>query len=106
MPLNNPLGRNARYNLVAACGKCNRDKSDKFDHRVIVGYLSKCVEVAVFTIQKIAIIVIVALWVGIQKVFSSIKNLLLLPFTKSSMTTKLVAALIYVVVIYYIMCSL
>ena len=41
IPLNNPLGQNNRFNLVAACAKCNRDKSDKFDGRVIIGYTSK-----------------------------------------------------------------
>lgn len=53
IPLNNPLGRNNRFNLVAACAKCNRDKSDKFDGRVVIGYASKIVDSTVGASQGI-----------------------------------------------------
>lgn len=102
-PLNNPLGRNARYNLVAACGKCNRDKSDKFDGRVVQGYVSKLFEVIIFTIQKIFIIGVVAVWTLIQKLGSALKRALLLPFCKTTTITKIVAVIIYAIVIYYIL---
>ena len=49
VPLNNVLGMNKRFNLVAACQKCNRSKSDKLDGRVAVGYISKIFEVIIFS---------------------------------------------------------
>lgn len=41
MPLNNPLGMNRRFNLVAACPVCNNRKSDRVDYRVAQGYVNK-----------------------------------------------------------------
>lgn len=52
MPLNNVLGRNVRWNLVAACPRCNRAKSDKVDGRVVVGYTSKICDTILFTLSK------------------------------------------------------
>lgn len=52
MPLNNALGKNMRYNLVAACGDCNRRKSDKVDGRVVIGYVSKATDTAVYAAQS------------------------------------------------------
>lgn len=52
MPLNNALGRNVRYNLVAACGNCNRRKSDKVDGRVVIGYVSKATDTAMYAAQS------------------------------------------------------
>ncbi len=52
MPLNNALGRNVRYNLVAACGNCNRRKSDKVDGRVVIGYVSKATDTALYAAQS------------------------------------------------------
>lgn len=101
MPLNNPLGQNARYNLVAACWKCNNNKSDKVDYRVVEGYMSKLVETIVFSIQKIFIVAFVGCWYLMQKAGSALKRALLAPFCKTSTKTKLVAACIYIAVIYY-----
>lgn len=74
MPLNNVLGRNARYNLVAACAKCNRAKSDKVDGRVVKGYISKVFEVVIFGVQKIIILAFVGVWFAINKVFGMVKS--------------------------------
>lgn len=52
MPLNNALGRNVRYNLVAACADCNRRKSDTVDGRVVIGYISKATDTTVFAAQS------------------------------------------------------
>lgn len=62
IPLNNPLGRNTRFNLVAACRECNSRKSDKVDTRIAEGYLFKIIESVVFFIQRIFIVAFVAIW--------------------------------------------
>ena len=102
MPLNNPLGRNARYNLVAACAVCNNRKSDKVDYRVAQGYMSKIFEMIIFTIQKMVIIAVVGVWSLVLKAFALLKQAIVLPFCKTSMTTKVIAAVIYAAVIIYI----
>lgn len=73
IPLNSPLGRNARYNLVAACHDCNRSKSDTLDMRSVQGYFSKLAEVAVFSAQKL-------IGLGMAVVWWAALNLASLPF--------------------------
>lgn len=103
MPLNNVLGRNSRYNLVAACRKCNRNKSDKVDGRVAVGYCSKLFEVVLFGAQKIFVGAFVVLWSGIAGLLGLLKKALLFPLQKTSTITKVVylAALICVALLIY-----
>lgn len=72
LPLNSPLGRNTRFNLVAACRDCNLAKSDKIDYRVVKGYTSKLFDSIVFTIQKIFILIFVGIWWLIQRMFSGV----------------------------------
>ena len=97
MPLNSPLGRNARFNLVAACHKCNLEKSDKVDYRVAKGYTSKIFEIIVFSIQKAVILICVAIWWVIQQVLhallNAIKNLPLL--------IKLLLVIVILIVIFH-----
>lgn len=95
MPLNNPLGRNARYNLVAACAKCNHEKSDKVDRRVLTGYTSKGLEVVYYSIQKAVIITLVAIGLAAQKTCSFVLEMLKKPFYHSSTMTKLLALCAY-----------
>lgn len=98
IPLNNILGRNAGYNLVAACPKCNNRKSDRVDGRVVQGYISKLFEAVIFTIQKVIIVAVVAVWIVIQKVFSFLGWILSAPFRDTSIVTKLIAVCCYVAV--------
>lgn len=101
MPLNNVLGRNAKYNLVSSCQVCNSKKSDKVDHRVIQGYIAKGVQSVLFKIQSVVLLAAVAVWALICKVFNVIIHLLLAPFGKTSMTTKVIAIVVYMAVVYY-----
>lgn len=91
MPLNNVLGKNARYNLVAACSRCNKAKSDTVDGRVALGYVSKIFEVIIFTIQKCVIVAFVAIWTVIQKIISLITGLVSKLFFGTSLTVKIIA---------------
>lgn len=95
MPLNNVLGQNARFNLVAACQRCNSKKSDRVDYRVGVGYFSKLLEMIVFTVQKILIISVVAVWTVIQKIVKGALYLLVAPFRSGSIILKLIALIVY-----------
>lgn len=72
MPLNSPLGMNNRFNLVAACQKCNSEKSDKVDGRIAVGYASKVFQSVIFTIQKIFVIGFAGIWWAIQKILKAL----------------------------------
>ena len=99
IPLNNVLGRNARFNLVAACGKCNRAKSDKFDGRVVEGYVSKLLEIIIFGLQKAVIVLVVACWVAIMKIFQILKKIISAPFKSDNIVVKGIA---YAVVAYCI----
>lgn len=101
MPLNNVLGQNKRFNLVAACEKCNKAKSDKVDGRVVKGYLSKLFESIIFTIQKIVVVGIVGFCFIIHKLLSGIFMILTIPFRNTSFVVKLVAVGVYAVVIYF-----
>lgn len=102
MPLNNPLGMNARFNLVAACGKCNRKKSDKAGFWVIWGYFNKILEVITGNLQKAVILLFVGVWSLIQKLVSCIAKLLIKPFQNTSFITKVIAMAVYVGIGYYI----
>lgn len=103
MPLNNVLGRNARYNLVAACGKCNRDKSDKVDGRVALGYLSKVFEVILFSVQKVALIAIVAIWNLLQRIGSFLISLITYPFTHGTTVTKIIFIGVVLIAVMYLL---
>lgn len=100
MPLNNVLGRNAGYNLVAACGKCNRNKSDKVDGRVIKGYVSKCIEVVLFSIQKAIVIALVAVWTCLRGLITLATGLVCKPYRNTGIVVKLVATMVYAGLIY------
>ena len=102
MPLNNAFGRNARYNLVAACGKCNRQKSDKVDGRVAVGYISKMFEVILFSVQNVVLVALVAVWNLILRIGSFILDLLLYPFTHGTTITKIIFVAIITAIILYL----
>lgn len=103
IPLNSPLGRNARYNLVASCRHCNRQKSDQFDGRIVKGYLSKFFEIIVFSIQKLFLIALVGVWAAAAWVFRFVAGLLKKPFECTSLKVKLVFMVIYVVAIYMLL---
>ena len=102
MPLNNVLGRNARYNLVAACGKCNRQKSDKVDGRVAMGYISKMFEVALFSIQNVVLVALVAIWNLILRIGSFILDIIMYPFTHGTTVTKIIFVVVIAVIILYL----
>lgn len=95
VPLNNVAGRNARYNLVAACEKCNKAKSDKIDERIVKGYCSKVLEVIMFTVQKVIAIIFMSTFFCGLKIIDVIWNLLLAPFKQQSMAVKLAVLIIY-----------
>lgn len=102
MPLNNVLGRNAGYNLVAACPACNRRKSDKVDGRVIEGYVSKINEDIIALLPGIlkvpyALISWVVLFIG-----SCIANTFGFFIGKTSAVIKIaVVAAVIVAIMYY-----
>lgn len=100
MPLNNVFGRNAEYNLVAACPECNRKKSDKVDGRVVLGYISKVNESIIAMLPGIlkapyAFISWIVLFIAscISRMFSFV-------FAKSSVLTKV--AVVGVVILAFI----
>lgn len=103
MPLNNILGRNARYNLVAACAKCNRDKSDKVDGRVLEGYVSKLFEVVIFTIQKLIILAFVGIWFVIHKLFEIVKNFVGGLLKSDNLFVRIATIAVLVYVVYFIL---
>lgn len=70
MPLNNALGINTRYNLVAACGECNRKKSDKVDGRVVIGYASKVTDTALYATQSAFIYAVYGILRVVMKLIS------------------------------------
>ena len=100
IPLNSVFGMNARYNLVAACQRCNRKKSDKVDGRVLHGYISKVLEVILFTIQKIFVVCLVAVWTIFRKSLNWLLQLIISPFHNTSITIKLIALLVYGAALY------
>lgn len=102
MPLNNPLGRNARYNLVAACAECNKRKSDIVDERVLQGYSAKLIEVICFSIQKVFIIAIVAMGLVAQKCYRLLVEILKKPFYHSSVQVKVAALCVYAFILFLI----
>ncbi len=85
---------------MAACQSCNRSKSDKFDYRVPTGFLSKIFDSILFGIQKIVVIVFVAVYVAIQKIFSGIAYFLLLPYRSHSWKAAVIVTLVYGLLIY------
>lgn len=102
VPLNNPLGQNKRYNLVASCQACNSAKSDIVDMRVIQGYFSKIVWSIIFGIQKLIIIALVALWSALLFILKGIKSLLIRPYQNTSFMTKCIVTLVYVMLVYFL----
>lgn len=97
MPLNSPLGRNSRFNLVAACHKCNLEKSDKVDYRVVKGYASKILESTVFTIQKGFILIFVAVCWIIQQILHTIFEI----FWKLPLLLKLVIIIVILIIVFH-----
>ncbi len=79
MPLNNPLGMNRRFNLVAACPVCNNRKSDRVDYRVAQGYVNKLFQSVIFGIQKIVIIAFVGIYVMLQQAVKAFLGILAMP---------------------------
>lgn len=102
IPLNNVLGRNMRYNLVAACRKCNRSKSDTMDGRVVEGYLSKLLEVILYSIQKLVILVFVGVWSVLVGTLRCIKGLLLFPVKSCTLGIRVLYAVGIVTLIFFI----
>lgn len=76
MPLNSPLGMNNRFNLVASCQKCNLEKSDAVDYRVVKGYTSKFLQSILFTVQKGIVIGVAGIWWGVHRVFSAVADVI------------------------------
>lgn len=72
IPLNSPLGRNSRFNLVAACRTCNLKKSDNVDFRVVQGYTAKVFQSIVFSLQKLVIVCFAGVWWLINKIIRAI----------------------------------
>lgn len=95
MPLDNPLGQNARYNLVSACRECNRNKSCKLDGRVAIGYTSKIFDSIFYGVQKVVIIVVVGCWNCICSIAKSVGAILLSPIKNGSFLTKCVVIALY-----------
>lgn len=79
MPLNNPLGMNRGFNLVAACPVCNNRKSDRVDYRVAQGYVNKLFQSVIFGIQKIVIIAFVGIYVMLQQAVKAFLGILAIP---------------------------
>ena len=49
--------------------------------------------------QKIAIVGLVGAWTALAYVGKGIKSVLLIPFTNTSMKTKIIAAVIYIIIV-------
>ena len=98
MPLNNPLGFNRGFNLVAACPVCNNRKSDKVDLRVAQGYFNKFIQSIIFGIQKIIIIVFVGIYVLLQKMVQLLFNILLMPLRSGNFKVVVLSFVVYAVI--------
>lgn len=96
MPLNSPLGLNTRFNLVASCYKCNAEKSDNVDFRVIKGYRAKVFQSIVFTIQKVIILAFVGMWM----VLSQIGNAIAGAFKRLPLFMKLILIVIILILLF------
>lgn len=97
LPLNSPFGRNKRFNLVAACRRCNAKKSDKIDSRVVQGYISKVIQSMIFSVQKVVIVCFVAVWWLIQKVVGTLFSLFKeLPFIVKAVAIAIMLLTFYV----------
>lgn len=96
LPLNSPLGRNTRFNLVAACRDCNLAKSDHVDYRVVKGYVSKMFDSVVFTIQKVVILIFVAIWWVIQQILHAVLSI----FNNFPLIIKMIVVCIILVVLF------
>lgn len=106
MPLNNPLGRNKGYNLVASCQTCNSRKSDKVDFRVAEGYAVKVLQSIIFTVQKIVILFFVALYACCQRIIAFVCSMITSPFRKGSAKTIAVAVIVYALFVYFLFKSI
>lgn len=98
IPLNSMLGKNARFNLVASCEKCNLRKSDKLDYRIAKGYLAKAAETVVVQLQRLVVLAFVAVWWAAGAVFSCLAGAAKKAFRMLPLPVKiclLAAALIY-----------
>ena len=100
IPLNSIAGRNAGYNLVAACAKCNRAKSDTVDGRVVHGFISKIFDSVLFAIQKIIVVAFSAVYGVAAALFRTVKSALLSPITKGPFPVKVAAVIVYAAVAY------
>ena len=99
VPLNNPLGMNKTFNLVAACPKCNRDKSDKFDYRIVQGYSAKIRHSALFAVQKVFIVAFTLVYNFIGMVLRMAKTALAYPIKSGPIPVKLIAIACYAIAI-------
>lgn len=98
MPLNNALGRNVRYNLVAACATCNRNKSDKVDGRVVIGYASKVTDTALYAVQNVFVYSIYLITRVITKTISVIGSIVIQLLFRSGIMSILLWVLIILII--------
>ena len=102
VPLNNPFGMNKGFNLVSSCRECNRNKSDKVDGRVAVGYSSKFLDFIVFSLQKVVIISFVAIWTVLRKAASLVVNAAIAPYRSGDFAIMVAATLLYLLIFYIV----
>lgn len=60
------VGINHTANLVASCKECNRRKSDKIDHRVMLGFADKIIGMLLGFVVGLVLFGIKAIWTVIK----------------------------------------
>ena len=100
VPLNSACGQNKKYNLVAACAKCNREKSDIVDARIFQGYAMKIIFSLLMLIQKVVVAILVLVYSIILSAIKLVINIIAAPFKSKNPTFMIVAVILYAFIIY------
>lgn len=100
VPLNSVCGQNKKYNLVAACAKCNREKSDIVDIRIFQGYAMKIIFSLLMLVQKAVVAILVLAYSILLSAIKLVLNIIAAPFRSKNPTFIIVAVILYAFIIY------
>jgi hypothetical protein len=95
------VGINRTINTVAICPKCNREKSDKGGKYIVKGAFAKIIEVALFTIQKFFLKLLVFILRILHAIITGILGILELFLSFFSSDKKIAIMIIAIILIIY-----